>query len=129
MRKLVGLAAVTTCLSGCGYFPVPPDPIRIVTSPAEVSVCRRLGSVGVTRTDGTGPFNYGDVTVAVPTNSLSAYDARTLAARQVVGDNFGVRLNLMRDAALNLGATDLLLSRRIYRDYSFVEGIAYICRR
>ena len=130
MRKLVGWAIVgATCLSGCSYYPVPPDPIRILTSPAEVSTCRRLGSVGVTRTDGTAPFSYGDVTVAVPTNSLTSHDARTLAARQIGGNTFAVRLNLMRDAALNLGASDLLLSRRIYRDWSFVEGIAYRCSR
>ena len=35
----------------------------------------------------------------------------------------------MRDGALALGATDLLLSRRIYRDWSYVEGIAYACAR
>ena len=28
-----------------------------------------------------------------------------------------------------LGATDMLLARRIYRDWSYVEGIAYLCRR
>jgi hypothetical protein len=33
----------------------------------------------------------------------------------------------MRDRALALGATDLYL-RRVKRDWSYVQGIAYFCR-
>ena len=124
---LAGAAAV----SGCSYFPTPPDPIRYVTSPADVVVCRRLGSVGIARTDGVGPFDYSVITVVEPEDGQP--HAEPLAAalgwsgREIPGPNFAVRLNVMRDSALALGATDLLLSRRFYHDYSYVEGIAYDC--
>jgi hypothetical protein len=42
-------------------------------------------------------------------------------------DSFAVRLEPLRDEALRRGATDLLLVRRIKRDWSYVEGIAYRC--
>lgn len=116
-------------LSGCGYFPVPPDPIRIVDSPADVGACRRLGSTGpAVRTDGRGPFLYGAITEAVRVDSPAAtvFGGPGLASRDM--DHFGQRLNMMRDVALNMGATDLLLVRRRLRDWSYVEGVAYFCR-
>jgi hypothetical protein len=39
---------------------------------------------------------------------------------------FEARLNEMRDATLALGGTDLFLAKP-YRDWSFVQGIAYRC--
>lgn len=135
MNHLVRLTALLAALSGlsaCAYLPVPPDPIRYVTSPADVAVCRRLGSTGIARTDGVGPFMYSEITVAVPNDGhhgRGAGYARELAGREIQGPNFAVRLNLMRNAALDLGATDLLLRRRFYRDLSYVEGVAYRCRR
>lgn len=129
MRKGFAAAFLASLgLAGCAYLPVPPDPIRILTSPAEVSVCRRLGSVGITRTDGTGPFSFSELTAVVPSR-LAPGAPPLVPAAEIAGSNFAVRLNVMRDRALSRGATDLLLSRRRYRDWSYVEGTAYICRR
>lgn len=134
MRNVLRLALVVAgaaTVSACAYVPVPPDPIRYMTSPVEVSSCRTLGSVGLARTDGIGPFDYSEITVAVPNDGSYRHGSRGWgwAGGEIPGPNFAVRLNTMRDAALHLGATDLLLSKRIYRDYSYVEGIAYRCRR
>ena len=135
MRHLLTAAVLiaATGLAGCGYMPVPPDPIRYVTSPAEVSTCRKLGGVGFARTDGQGPYNFGDLTVPAPAYLAPAYPPERvgygLPSGEIVGRNFAVRIEVMRDGALALGATDLLLSRRIYRDWSYVEGIAYACAR
>lgn len=128
---LLGVALLSGLVSGCGYFPVPPDPIRLVDSAAEVSTCRRLGSVGVVRTDGEAPLRYDDLTVAVPAADPRAAGWPGVSVRRVTsadGPNLAVRLNLMRDAALALRASDLLLARRRGRDWSYVEGIAYRCR-
>lgn len=134
MRLLVLALLGAVSLGGCGYFPVPGDPIRILTSPAEVSVCHRLGSVGYARTDGTGRYDFSQITVAVPgyptgRPAVGEFGPSPYGNEIVGGGNFAVRLNVMRDAALAIGASDLLLSRKIYRDYSYVEGIAYSCRR
>lgn len=133
MRNLILALCGAFSLGGCGYYPVPPDPIRIMTSPSEVSTCRRLGSVGFARTDGEGPFTYNNITMAVPSFLVDqptyGQYAPYSAGQEIQGQNFAVRLNFMRDAALALGASDLLLKRRFYQDYSYVEGTAYGCAR
>lgn len=117
-------------VGGCSYYPVPLDPIRYGTSPAEVSTCRGLGAVGLARTDGVGPYSYALRTRVVPPAVASAGSPEfPLVGGEIEGPNFGYRVERMRDAALALGATDLLLSRRIYHDWSYVEGIAYRCPR
>ena len=123
------MAPLTFALGGCGYVPIPADPIRYVTSPADVMSCRKLGAVGFARTDATnGPYSFTDRTVIVPAfgppASISAFPVG-----EIEGPNFAVRLETMRDAAFSLGATDLLLTRRIYRDWSYVSGTAYLCPR
>lgn len=126
-RGLAAALLVALPAAGCGYYAVPPDPIRIVDSPADVGVCRRLGSVGVARTDGSEPAQVTLLTVPV----RAGYGRGPIAAfpSEVAGDNFAYRLNAMRDAALVRGATDLLLVRRRGRDWAYVEGIGYRCRR
>lgn len=126
-RGAIGVLLGAALLSGCGYFPVPPDPIRLVDSPAEVSTCRRLGSVGTARTDGEGPFRFDELTVAVPAVGRLA-GPRAPIDPTPDGPNLAVRLNVMRDAALALRASDLLLVRRRGRDWAYVEGVAYRCR-
>lgn len=130
MRRVIGRALALLVLAppACTYFPVPPDPIRYSTSAAEVSTCRRLGGVGLARTDGEGPFSFSELTTPALTHE-GRYRPPPRSGYEIVGPNFAVRLNVMRDAALSRGATDLLLVRRIYRDWSYVEGIAYLCRR
>jgi hypothetical protein len=129
MLKPLGAALLgATLLSGCGYFPTPPDPIRLVDSPVDVSACRSLGSVGAPiRTDGRGPYLYGALTTPVPASSPAALAPYGGFGVQPEADNFAVRIQPLRDEALRRGATDLLLVRRIKRDWSYVEGIAYRC--
>lgn len=132
MRTLLRPAflLLLACVGGCNYYPVPLDPIRYGTSPAEVSTCRRLGDVGLARTDGGGLYRYDFRTVLVPQSAPSyATPGPATAGGEIQGENFAYRLERMRDSALSLGATDLLLSRRIYHDWSYVEGVAYRCRR
>ena len=130
MRLLTALLMIAPFgLGGCSYVPTAADPIRYITSPAEVSACRRLTSVGLARTDGESQFELLELTGAAPGQNLPYTYGPPLAGREIVGPNFAARLNVMRDAAISLGATDLLLTRRIYRDWSYVEGIAYVCRR
>lgn len=126
LSPLPVLAVLAATLGGCGYYP--PDPIRYVTSPAEVSSCHRLGSVGLSRTDGN-TSTFADVTELFPALSPEPPGYKGGPGHEIAGPNFALRLNIMRDAALALGATDMLLARRIYRDWSYVEGIAYRCRR
>lgn len=126
LALLPALALVATTLAGCGFYP--PDPIRYRTSTADVSICHKLGSVGLSRTDGQ-TSTFADVTEILPQLSPDPPGYRGGPGGEVAGPNFAFRLDVMRDAALGLGATDLLLARRIYRDWSYVEGIAYRCRR
>ena len=128
MLKPLGGILVATSLAGCGYFPVPPDPIRIVDSSADVRTCRSLGPVGgPIRTDGRAPYLFGSLTYPVPAASPTATPFGGFGV-QPESENFAVRLQALRDEALNRGATDLLLVRRIRRDWSYVEGVAYRCR-
>ena len=128
MRTALGAVLVGAgLLGGCGYSIVPPDPIRLVDSPIDVAGCRSLGPVGpVLRTEGSGPFLFNSLTTPVRAATGSApffgYGI------QQESDNFAVRLQPVRDEALNLGATDLLLVRRKLRDWSYVQGVAYFCR-
>lgn len=110
LRRLAVVAVILAAcgLSACGYVPTPPDPIRYVTSPSEVTLCRRLGSVGIARTDGEGPAPFGLLGVAITTTPPGER-----IGREIVGRTFASRLDVMRDEALALGATDLLLSRRV----------------
>ena len=120
--------ALALALAGCGYVPIPPDPIRYVNSPADVMNCRKLGAVGFARTDGFGPVDFTQRTYIVPAFAPPA-TVSTFPVGEIQGPNFAVRLETMRDAALSLGASDLLLTRRIYRDWSYVSGTAYRCPR
>jgi hypothetical protein len=130
MLKPLGAAVLAaTFLAGCSYYPTPPDPIRLVDSPVDVAGCRSLGSVGgPIRTDGRGPYLYGALTTPVPATSPAAAAPFGGWGVPPDADNFAVRLQPLRDEALRRGATDLLLVRRIRRDWSYVEGIAYRCR-
>lgn len=124
MRIALAAALGALALSGCAYAPEPRELVRLNDSPADVRHCRRLGSVGEARTDEEGwivPASGVAVTYAPPT--------RLRGRAPVPGHDLGERLDLMIDAALRLGATDLLLSRRRLRDWSYVEGTAYRCRR
>lgn len=122
-------SALALAAGACSYVPVPPDPIRYVTSPADVSRCRKLGNVGFARTDGVGPYRFSDRTVPVLATPGASDIPRPIPTGEISGPNFAVTLEVMRDAALSLGASDLLLSRRIFRDWSYVAGIAYSCPR
>jgi hypothetical protein len=129
LKPLVAAMLGASLLAGCGYFPVSPDPIRIVDSPADVAACRSLGSVGgPVRTDGSGPYVYGALTRPVRASSPEAVPPPGGWGVLQSADNFAVRIEPLRDEALRRGATDLLLVRRIKRDWSYVEGRAYRCR-
>ena len=111
-RGTILSAAMAAALGGCAA--IPSEPVRIVDSRADVAVCRSLGRLGPpVRTDGA-PGSNGVVPVV---------DAG------MIDRDFGARLQAMREAAYARGATDLLLVRRPYRDWSYVEGTAYRCRR
>ncbi len=129
MLKVVGAALLGAgFLAGCGYFPAPPDPIRLVDSPTDVARCRSLGSVGgPIRTDGSGPYIFGALTTPVRASSPAAVPPPGGWGVLPEADNFAVRLEPLRDEALRRGATDLLLVRRVKRDWSYVEGVAYRC--
>lgn len=128
LTRIVPLG-LALAVGACSYVAVPPDPIRYVNSPADVSTCRRLGPVGFTRTDGVGPYRFSDLTTPVLTTRHYGVVAAPIPHGEVIGPNFAVTLEVMRDAALSLGASDLLLTRRIYRDWSYVSGTAYRCPR
>jgi hypothetical protein len=125
MPRFLSILIGASLLGGCAYFPTPPDPIRIVDSPADVAACRRLGRVsGPVPTNGTAPLVISSLTAAI----RSPYPQTSIPApAPPSGPGFVYSLNAMRDAALALGATDLFL-RRVQRDWSYVEGIAYRCR-
>ena len=125
MPRLLGILIGASLLGGCAYFPTPPDPIRYVDSPADVALCRRLGPVsGAVPTHGTAPLVISSLTVAVPAPAVSG---TPLPPAPPSGPGFVYELNAMRDRAQALGATDLYL-RRLNRDWSYVEGVAYRCR-
>lgn len=121
---LLALGAAT--LGGCAYLPTPPDPIRVVDSPADVFACRRLGIVSdPVPTNGTEPVVLASRTYAV----RAAPGAVSIPApAPPSGPGFNYAYEAMRDAALRLGATDLLL-KQVHRDWSYVQGVAYLCRR
>lgn len=129
MLKALGAAlAAAPLLAGCGYFPVPPDPIRLVDSPVDVAACRSLGRVGERiRTDGRAPYLFGSLTRPVPAGSPEAIPFGGFGV-QPESENFAVALQPLRDEALRRGATDLLLLRRTRRDWSYVDAVAYRCR-
>lgn len=124
MRLSLGLALIGACLvAGCQYRPMPGDRIRIVDSPSEVSRCRSLGPVGEpVRTDGKAPPFYDSLVFAGPSEALfGGYGG------ELTGDNLAARVDAMRAVALGRDATDLLLARRVLRDWSYIQGIAYRC--
>ena len=129
MRTRLGAILVGAgLLGGCGYYPVPPEPIRLVDSPSDVMSCRSLGRVGPPlRTEGTDPFVFGSLTRPVPAGTVPVpYGGYgTLPT----SDNLAVSLQPARDEALGLGATDLLLTRVKLRDWSYVQPVAYRCGR
>ena len=123
---LTALSALSASLLGaCAYVPTPPDPIRIVDSTADVFACRRLGPVGdPVATNGTAEVIFSSRTFALRAAPGAVSVPAPLAPS---GPGFEYSLEAMRDRALALGATDLLL-RRVYRDWSYVQGVAYRCR-
>lgn len=110
MRTALTAALFAAALGGCAA--IPSEPVRIVDSRADVAACRSLGTMGP----------------PVRTDSVGAIAGDANHTPYVAGE-FGERLQAMRAAANEQGATDLLLVRRPYRDWSFVQGIAYRCRR
>jgi hypothetical protein len=111
-------------LAGCGNFPPPPDPVRLVDSPTDVSGCRSLGPVGEpVRTDGLPPPVLNSLIFAGPSHAFFGG-----FGGGETGDNLAARITVMRDEAFSRGATDLLLTRRILRDWSYIQGTAYRCR-
>jgi hypothetical protein len=134
MPKILAIPLAAALLGGCAYFPTPPEPIHIVDSPTDVSTCRRLGTVSeILPTNGTAPVVIASRTVAVradgPGGSGPAvtFGGGIPAPAPPSGPGFEYALEAMRDRALALGATDLYL-RRVKRDWSYVQGIAYSCR-
>jgi hypothetical protein len=126
MPRIFAMLIGASLLGGCSYFPIPPDPIRIVDSPSDVAACRNLGVVSLpVPTNGTWPVVISSLTVAPPRGTVITSAPPT--GGEPSGPGFVYSLNAMRDAALARGATDLLL-RRVRRDWSFVEGVAYRCR-
>lgn len=129
LKPVVAALGGAMLLAGCAYFPVPPDPIRIVDSRADVGTCRSLGIVGgPVSTDGQAPYLYGSLTTPVPAGSPAA-SAFWGFGTQPASSNLAVKLEPLRDEALRRGATDLLLVRKGRRDWSLVEGVAYRCPR
>ena len=129
LKPVVSAMLAGSLLAGCGYFPVPPDPIQLVDSPTDVAACRSLGSVGgPVRTDGRGPYVYGALTTPVPASSPAAVAPYGGWGVLPEADNFAVRMEPLRDEALRRGASHLLLVRKRGRDWSWVEGVAYRCR-
>ncbi|MBV9076467.1 MAG: hypothetical protein JO048_03155 [Methylobacteriaceae bacterium] len=127
MWKGLAVLSAAAMLAGCS-FPFDPDPIRLVDSPSDVAACRRLGSTGpAVRTDGEHPYRFSSRTIAVPVTSPEASPFFGYGVAPET-NNLAVRIDAMRLAAHNLGATDLLLVRRTYRDWSYVQGVAYRCR-
>ena len=131
MRNAVASIFVSAgLLGGCAYYPVPPDPIRVVDNAVELAGCRSLGKVaGPIRTDGQGPFRYGALTYVVPADSPDAVPPPGGFGVGPESVNLAVALQPARDEAVRRGATDLLLSRRIRRDWSYLDAVAYRCRR
>lgn len=121
--------ALALTVGACSYVPVPPDPIRYVTSPANIKNCRNLGAVGYSRTDGVWPYRFSGLTFPVLAYPRPGDGANPIPRGEIQGPNLAVTLEVMRDSALSLGASDLLLTRRFYRDWSYVSGTAYRCPR
>lgn len=125
MRFPLGMAMIAACtLAGCQYRSVPEDRLRLIDSPAEVSRCRSLGRVGEpVRTDGKMPAFFDAQIFAGPSEAFfGGYGG------QNTSDNLSPRIDAMKSAAIALGATDLLLTRRFLRDWSYIQGTAYLCR-
>src|SRR4051812_38099302 len=134
MIKPASILLASLVLGSCAYFPTPRDPIQIVDSPSDIATCRRLGVVSEpVPTNGTAPVVISSRTVAVRANAPSAngpavsFGTGIPAPAPASGPGFEYALEAMRDRALALGATDLYL-RRINRDWSYVQGVAYFCR-
>lgn len=134
MPKAIVILLAAALLGGCAYFPTPPDPIQIVDSPADVASCHRLGAVSeLVPTNGTAPVVISSRTVAMRADGsgasgpVVAFGGPIPAPAPPSGPGFEYALEAMRDRALALGATDLLL-RRVKRDWSYVQGVAYACR-
>jgi hypothetical protein len=107
MPKILAIPLAAALLGGCAYFPTPPEPIHIVV------ISSRTVAVPAEGSGGSGPaVNFGG---GIP------------APAPPSGPGFEYALEAMRDRALALGATDLYL-RRVKRDWSYVQGIAYSCR-
>ena len=134
MPKILAIPLAAALLGGCAYFPTPPRLLQIVDSPADVASCRRLGVVSeVLPTNGTAPVVISSRTAAVRADAPGAsgpvvnFGGGIPAPAPPSGPGFEYALEAMRDRALALGATDLYL-RRVNRDWSYVEGVAYFCR-
>jgi hypothetical protein len=119
MRTVLALAIIgLACLPGCA--PISEIPVRVVDSTADVAPCRRLGSVGTpVRTNDPDPDLVPSPGLVVAGRGLD---------RSPYGPVLGETLEGMRQATFARGGTDLLLSKRYYSDWSYVEGVAYRCR-
>ena len=129
MLKPTTFLLATLLLGGCAYFPTSPDPIQIVDSPSDIATCRRLGVVSeLVPTNGTAPVVIGSRTAAVRADQTGAsgLGGGIAAPAPPSGPGFEYAIEAMRDRALALGATDLYL-RRVKRDWSYVQGVAYSC--
>ena len=134
MLKPISFLLTTLLLAGCAYFPTPGGAIQIVDSLSDVATCQRLGAVGeFMPTNGTAPVVISSRTVAVRAGSSAAsgpfdsFGSGVPAPAPPSGPGFEYAIEAMRDRALALGATDLYL-RRVKRDWSYVQGEAYLCR-
>jgi hypothetical protein len=119
MRTVLALAIIgLAVLPGCA--PISEIPVRVVDSPGDVAACRRIGTVGTpVRTNDPDPDIVPSPGFVVAGRGLD---------RSPYGPVLGESLEGMRQAAFARGGTDLLLSKRYYSDWSYVEGVAFRCR-
>ncbi len=114
MRATIGTiwpaALVGLALGACSAIPT--EPVRVNEGVADLTTCRRIGSLGE-------PVRADPGAAAVGLRGPVPGPQGTLDA-SIAG---------WRQAAVAAGATDILLTKRFYRDWSYVEPVGYVCRR